>query len=446
MSWGLARLEPPLRSPRRAKDQFVNYAKTVRTSPTAWEAPASEEEVSKTVTAAASAGHRVRVVGAGHSWSGIAAPEGVAVTLDQLSGIVDCGPGWVKVRAGTRLRHLYRDLAVRGEVLPIVASIAQQSVAGAVATGTHGSSLEHGNLSSLVIGARLVTADGSVVDVGEDDERLEAVRVHLGALGAVTELTLRTEPTFNLAETIEVIPIGRVAAMVEGMGHSAEYVKLWWMPHTPNALAFRYERTTEPMTRRLSPETQRLVENWLPMLIVPPLYAWHRRRSAGVPAFNRVAAHWLVKGRRVGPSTLMLTTPEPARHHETEAAVPLALGGEAFDRVLRVIDEHEVRANFILELRFVRGDQAWMSTAYGGDVVHLGACTGITADRHTYFDNFWREMRPLGARPHWAKEMDHDVEEIRSLYPMAERFSRLRDELDPDRVFSNRFLDRILGP
>jgi FAD/FMN-containing dehydrogenase len=445
MSWGLTRLEPPLRSPRRGKDQFVNYAKTVRVSPTAWEAPTTEEEVSKAVWAAASARQRVRVVGAGHSWSGIAAPEGVAMTLDRLSGVVDGGPGWVKVRAGTRLRHLYRALAVRGESLPIVASIAQQSVAGAVATGTHGSSLVHGNLSSLVIGARIVTADGSVVEVRGDDDRLEAVRVHLGALGAVTELTLRTEPMFNLAETIEVIPIGQVAARVEEIGHSAEYVKVWWMPHTPNALAFRYERTTEPMSRRLSPETQRLVENWLPMLIVPPLYAWHRRRSAGVPAFNRVAAHWLVKGRRVGPSTLMLTTPEPVRHHETEAAVPLARGGEAFDRVLGVIDRHGVRANFILELRFVRGDHAWMSTAYGGDVVHLGACTGLTGERHIYFDNFWREMRPLGARPHWAKEMDHDAAEIRSLYPMAERFIQLCDELDPERVFSNRFLDRVLG-
>jgi FAD/FMN-containing dehydrogenase len=445
MSWGITRLEPRLRSPRRARDQFVNYAKTVRVLPTAWETPATEEEVSKAVSAAASARHRVRVVGAGHSWSGIAAPDGVAVTLDRLNGIVERGPGWVKVRAGTRLRHLYRALAAGGETLPIVASIAQQSVAGAVATGTHGSSLVHGNLSSLVIGARVVTADGSVVTVGDEDEWLEAVRVHLGALGAVTELTLRTEPVFNLAETIEVIPVGQVAARVEEIGRSAEYAKVWWMPHTPNALAFRYERTTEPMTRRLSPETQRLVENWLPMLIVPPLYAWHRRRPAGVPAFNRVASHWLVKGRRVGPSTLMLTTPEPVRHHETEAAVPLALGGEAFDRALRVIDRHGVRANFILELRFVRGDRAWMSTAYGGDVVHLGACTGITGDRHIYFDNFWREMRPLGARPHWAKEMDHDAGEIGALYPMAERFRRLRDELDPERVFSNRFLDRILG-
>jgi FAD/FMN-containing dehydrogenase len=446
MALGITRLEPSLGFPRDRKGRFVNYARTVTVTPVSWEAPSTEEELSKCVADAAASGRRVRVVGAGHSWSPIAAPEDLALTLDHMSGIVALGNGWVRVRAGTRLRHLNRALAANGVTLPIVASIAQQSVAGAVGTGTHGSSLMHGNLSGLVLGARLVTGDGSVIEIAEGDERLDAVRVHLGALGAVTELTLRTTPSFNLEETVEQIPVDQVARRVEELGRSAEYVKVWWMPHTPNALAFRYERTKESMTRRPSPETQRLIENWLPRAILPPLFAWHRRRANGVPAFNQVAYRWLVKKRRVGPSTLMLTTPEPIRHHETEAAVPLSAGGEAFDRVVDIIDRLGLRVNFILELRYVRGDAAWMSTAYGGDVVHLGACTGITGQRHAYFDAFWREMRQLGGRPHWAKEMDHEASEIRSLYPMASRFVALRDELDPQRVFANRFLDRTLGP
>lgn len=446
MVLGLSQLEPPLRSPSDRRGRFVNYAGTVRADGLEWRAPATEDAVAECVAEAAGQGRRIRVVGAGHSWSPIAAPEDVAVTLDGLHGVTQWGDGWVRVRAGTRLRHLYRALAARGLALPIVASIAQQSAAGAVATGTHGSSLVHGNLSSLVLGARMVTGDGSVVEIGGDDEHLDAVRVHLGALGPVTELTLRTEPAFHLAETVEEIPVGAVAGRVEELGRSAEYVKVWWMPHTPRALAFRYARTTEPMTRRPSPVTQRLVENWLPRAFVPPLYALHRRRPDGVPAFNRVAAHWLAKGRRVGPSALMLTTPEPVRHHETEAAVPLAAGGEAFDRIVALIDRLRLQVNFILELRYVRADTAWMSTAYGRDVVHLGASTGMTGARRDYFDAVWREMRPLGARPHWAKEMDHSAEEIRALYPMADRFVALRDEWDPKRVFTNRFLERTLGP
>jgi FAD/FMN-containing dehydrogenase len=443
-SWQ-ALLEPPLRSPRDRKGRFVNYARTVVVSPVSWRSPSTEEEVSECVAGAAASGRRVRVIGAGHSWSPIAAPEDLALSLGRLTGIIARGPDWVRVRSGTRIRDLNRVLAETGEALPILGSISEPSIGGAVATGTHGSSLRHGNLSSLVLGARLVTGDGSVLGITEDDERLDAVRVHLGALGAVTELTLRTTPSFRLAETVEQIPIDRVPGRVEELGRSAEYVKVWWMPHTAKALAFRYERTEDPGTRLPSPETQRAIENWLPRVVLPPLFAWHEFRSDGVPHFNRVASWWLVKNRRVGPSTVMLSTPDPVRHHETEAAVPLTAGGEAFERTVRMIARLALRVNFILELRYVQGDTAWMSPAYGGDVVHLGACTAITGHRHAYFDAFWEEMRQLGGRPHWGKEMNHDVSEIRSLYPMAGRFLTLRDELDPQRLFRNRFLDRILG-
>ena len=446
MFLGLSRLEPPLRSPRDRHDRFVNYAKTVRTTPRQWQSRSSEEEVSKAVADAAASGRRVRVVGAGHSWSAIAAPEDVALTLDGLTGIVALGAGWVRVRAATRLRDLYRDLAAEGLALPIVASIAQQTVAGAIGTGTHGSSLHHGNLSSLVLGARVVTGDGSVLDIREGDERVDGIRVHLGALGVITEVTLRTTPSFYLAETIEKIPIHEVGGRTEAIGRSAEYAKVWWMPRAPYALAFRYERTDEPMTRWPSPETQRLMENWLPRAILTPIYEYQRHRTGSVPAFNRVATRWLVKGRRVGPSTLMLTTPEPIRHYETEAAVPLSAGGQAFDRTVHLIEGSHVQANFILEFRFTQGDTGWMSTAHGRDVIHLGACTAIDAHKQAYFEPFWKEMRPLGARPHWAKEMDHDAAELRALYPMADRFLALRDEMDPDRVFTNAFLDGVLGP
>jgi L-gulono-1,4-lactone dehydrogenase len=259
-------------------------------------------------------------------------------------------------------------------------------------------------------------------------------------------LTVRTEPAFHLAETPERIPVEKVRSRVQEIGRSAEYVKVWWLPHTPTALILRYERTTEPMTRRPSPATERFIENWLVHRgLIPALFAWHRRRPEGVPRFNVLIDRTLGTRRRVGPGDLMFSTPDPPLHYETEAAVPLAAGGEAFERTTALIDRVGVRVNFIVELRYVKGDQAWMSPAYGGDVVQLGAYTALRGHRRAYFDAFWEEMRALGARPHWGKEMDHSAAEIGELYPMAERFIALRDELDPGRVFANRFLDRVLG-
>lgn len=159
-----------------------------------------------------------------------------------------------------------------------------------------------------------------------------------------------------------------------------------------------------------------------------------------VPALGRMLARTFRKPRRVDASALMLSTPMPARHRETEAVIPLAQAGDALAKAIRVGLRHPV--NFITELRFVKGDAMWLSPAQGGDVAQLGAyCAGPCTD--AYFADFWRELR--GARPHWGKEMDHSAGELRALFPELPRFLALRDRLDPARKLTNPFLDRVLG-
>ena len=431
--------------PRDRRGRFVNWAGTVASVPHAWEEPRDEDEVARVVAGAAQRGQRVKVVGAGHSWSAIAAPDQIAMTLDRVRGIVREGDGTVTVRAGTRLRDLNAALAARGLALPIVGSIAQQAIAGAVATGTHGSSLVHGNLSSLVEGVKLVDGRGQVVVIDRKDERLDGARVHLGALGALTELTLRVEPAFRLAESVETMKIAEACARAEEIARSAEYVKIWWLPHTPRALIYRYERTREPATPRVA------LNRWLDETIVhrtilPRALALHALRPQMIPRWNRVVVGAYEKAkRRVAPSPLCLSTPMPALHRETEAAVPLARTGEAMAALVRLVDDARVRVNFIAEIRFVRGDAAWMSPAYGGDVAQLGAYMGETPETDRYFDAFWRAMRAIGARPHWGKEMAHARGEIAQAFPRFDRFVALRDELDPQRTFSSPFVARVLG-
>ncbi len=439
-----------LRPPRDRDGRFVNWARTVTSRPSAWHEPADEDEIVAVVRDAARAGQRVRAVGAGHSWSAIAAPDRIAMSLDRWEGIVDADDvaGTVTVRGGTRLRDLNTALAARGLALPIVGSIAHQSIAGAIATGTHGSSLIHGNLSSLVLAMRLVDGRGRVVDLERGDPRLDGARVHLGALGVVTRVTVRVVPAFRLAETIENAPVADVAADLDAIARSAEYVKVWWLPHTPLAQIYRYTRTDEAATRRPSPETERWIDETIVHgAILPRVFAAHRRRPSWIPRWNRAAVRiYLNKPRRVGVSHLLLSTPMPALHRETEAALPLARAGDALDRVVRLIDDARVRVNFIVEVRFVRGDTGWMSPAHGGDVAQVGAYMAETPELDRYFAAFWRELRALGARPHWGKELDHRADEIRALWPLAPRFAALRDELDPDRVFGGPFHDRVLGP
>jgi L-gulonolactone oxidase len=411
--------------------------------------PTTEQGVVDVVRSSRDAGTSVRVVGAGHSWSRIAVPEGTAVSLDRLLGPVeiDAARETVSVPAGMRLRDLSAGLLQRGLSLPIVGSIQAQTVAGAIATGTHGSSLTHGNLSTLVTTARVVTGTGEVLEVADGDERLDAIRVHLGALGVVTRLRLRIQPAGRLHQTIEQLPVHEVAEALPEIAGSAEYVKVWWLAHARTAQVIRYARTDDAITRRPSAATSRWIdERVMHRSVFPAMVALQRRRPTVTAGLNeRLSRLYLGAASQVGPAALMLNTPMPMRHRETEAAVPLSVAPEAVRRVLDLFRDGRPAVSFPLEIRFVRGDESWLSPAYGADTCQIGAYTTEGPDCAAYFDAFWQIMRALGARPHWGKELDHTAAELRPLYPAFGRFLALREVLDPDRVFGSDFHRRILG-
>jgi L-gulonolactone oxidase len=346
-----------------------------------------------------------------------------------------------------RLRDLTAELLQRGLSLPILGSISSQSVAGAIATGTHGSSLTHGNLASLVTGMRIVTGTGEVLELDEEDERLHGARVHLGALGVLTQVTLRCGDAGSLRQDLEHVPVAAVPATLEDIARSAEYVKVWWLAHATTAQVLRYTRTDAPVTRRPSARTQRWIdERVMHRSVFPAMVALqHRRPGITAKVNERLSKLYLGAASQVGAGALMLNTPMPMRHRETEAAVPMTKAPEAVRRVLALFRDGRPAASFPLEIRFVRGDDAWLSPAYGGDTCQIGAYSTNGPDCTAYFDGFWREMRELGGRPHWGKELDHTADELRPLYAQFARFTALRDALDPDRVFGSAFHDRILG-
>jgi FAD/FMN-containing dehydrogenase len=420
---------------------FVSYSRVERSTPTAWHAPTTEAEVAVAVKAA----RRLKVVGARHSFSGIAVPELEAMTLDRLAGVthLDKTHRLVTVRAGTRIRDLTRALLTQGWTLPVVGSIQAQSVAGAIATGTHGSSLVHGNLASLVHAMRLVDGTGTPQELGPDDPRLDGARVHLGALGVVTEVTLRIEPAFRLRQEVTHVPVRDVEILAAAA--SAEYVKVWWLPGTTHAQVVRYFRTDEPLSKRPSARTLRWVDDHvMHQVLFPAMVTWQHRRPASMTPINqRLMGAYLGPKVLVGQSTVVLNTPFPLRHRETEAAVPLIQAQQAFDRVVDHVLTERIGANFPFEVRFVKGDRTWLSPAYGGDTCQLGAYTTDSPDRERYFAGFWECMAGLDARPHWGKELHQTRADIEPLYPSYGEFVALRDQLDPERVLDNAFLRQV---
>jgi FAD-linked oxidoreductase len=423
--------------------RFANWARTASCSPAAFARPAGEEELRQVLRAAAERALTVKVVGGGHSWSDAACTEGVLISLDALSRVLSVDGDRVTVEAGIRLDALNETLAERGLALGVLGSIARQSVAGAIATGTHGSGPRHGSLSSLVCGLRLMLADGSVRDLVPGEELFDAARVGLGALGIVTRVTLRCEPAFRLEELAAPVPFAEALALIPRLVDEEAYVKLWWLPHTGVVQIYRCRRTE-------AASTFRAVARWfddrvMNRLVFAALLRLTRAAPGWIPAVNRlVQLAYFRRTRKVARSDLALTIAMPPRHAETEYGMPIERAAEALERVRALIEREKLRVNFVVELRFVAADEAWLSPAFGRRTAYLGAYMARAEGLERYFAAFEREMVALGGRPHWGKQFSLGQEELRELCPNLKAFAALREALDPQGRFDNAFLRRVL--
>lgn len=426
--------------------RFWNWGRTHDCTPSDFAEPGSEEDVVALVRTAADQQRRLKVVGAGHSWSDAAMTDGTLVSLDRMQELVgvDEKAGTVTVQAGMRLSQLNELLAERGLAVPILGSVAAQSVGGVLATGTHGSSLRWGNLSTLVTRMRLVTGTGEVLELEEGDERLAGARVALGALGVVTEVTLRVVPAFQLAEELAVVPFDEALDGMLEVAAAEEFAKWFWLPHTGVIAVYRYRKVDEPGEPSAFGAW---LDRWVVNAAVFPAVLLLGGNAPGlVPALNGVVRKAYFKpGRRVGRSDRMFTLAMPPRHCETEWSVPAASGPEAIRTLDKLIEINALRVNFIQEFRFVKGDDAWLSPAHGRDSCHVGAYIGYGAHADRFIQGFCQAMQEQEARPHWGKQMGSPAEYLARVYPEMARFKALRDELDPKRVFDNAFLRRSLG-
>jgi FAD-linked oxidoreductase len=431
-----------------------NWLGNVRWTPERFVEPSSEDEVRELVREAWRTGRRVRVIGAGHSWTPLCATDGFSVRLDRLNRVLriehepghECG--LVTVEAGIRLHELCERLVAAGLAMQNLGSIRAQSLAGALLTGTHGSGLSHGCLATQVKAMRLVTGRGEILELDEatDPDRLDAARVSLGALGLVTRITLRVCPAFRLCEERE--PLGFEAAMelLPDAARAVDHFKMWWFPLTDRVQIYRQRRTEEPLSveRRFgvlaedSPLTHRIFARILRLGDAAP---------GLIPSLHRLMTRMNFQAqRRVGHSADVFTLAMPPVHHESEYAVPLARAAEALRALRGLIRGRGHRPHFISEIRFVRGDTAWLSPAHGGDVCYIGGYDSADPrDRRWpgYLRDYEELMLSLGGRPHWGKEFTARRDVLAGRYPRWAEFVALRRELDPDGTFLNPMLERL---
>lgn len=437
-----------------ARQRWTNWSRTERADDVEVVTPRDVGEVAETLRRAAAAGTGVRPVGSGHSFAGLATPRrpgDVLLRLDRLDAPldVDTATGLVTVQAGMRLHALNRGLAARGLAMTNLGDIEEQTVAGAVGSGTHGTGARFGGLATQVRGLQLVRPDGEVLDCSptQHPEVYDLARIGLGALGVVTAVTLQTEPLFALHAREGAAPLDEVLERFDDDCAATDHVEFYWFPHTRRTLTKHNVR--RPLEAGLDPLPA--LRHWwddelLSNVALAALVGAGRRVPALVRPSTRFAAVALGAREFTDLSYRVFTSRRAVRFEEMEYAVPR----EALVPLLRAladaVDRSDWRIALPVEVRVAAADDVPLSTAYGRDVAYVAVHVAPGApDRAAYFGTLERLAGEVGGRPHWGKLHGLEHERLRELHPRLDDLVALRARLDPQGVLANTHLDRVLG-
>lgn len=434
-----------------AGERWRNWSGLEEAVPQHVETPGSVEAVVDVVRRARDAGTAVKMVGTGHSFTAIAAPEHTLLRPEGLTGIVevDRDAMTVTAHAGTPLKDLNLALERMGLSLHNMGDIAEQTLAGATSTGTHGTGGTAAGLAAQLAGLEMVTGTGEVLRASahENPDVFEVARVGLGALGILTSLTFHVEPLFVLEAHEQPMTWDRALGSYDEMAAAAHHVDMYWFPHTDATVVKQNVRTDLEPGEQDPPS--RLAAWWEDDFVSNTVFGALCRvgsRAPGlVPRINRVAGRVLSERTYSDLAHRVFVTPRRVRFREMEYAVPREVGLDVLRECRRVIDASDWRIAFPVEVRTARADDIPLSTAHGRDSLYLAFHVPQDTDHTAYFGGLEPILREVGGRPHWGKVHTRTAADLAPAYDRFDDFLALRDRLDPDRLFANDHLRRVLG-
>jgi L-gulonolactone oxidase len=425
---------------------WSNWAREQRCAPARIERPQSEDELAHVIGTAAEQGLTVKAFGSGHSFTDIACTDGVLVDTSGLNRLIDADPetGTVTVQAGIKLHDLGPQLADRQLALENQGDIDRQALAGALATATHGTGARFGNISSRVTGARVITGHGAVQTVSNGDD-LKALRVSLGALGILSEVTLQAVPLYTLHRHDRPLPLSDVLANLDEHVDGNDHFEFFVFPYAEAAFARSTRRSHEepdptPAWKRAINE--RLLENGALSVVCRTGRAFPRL----TPRLNRFMTSAVSEAHVQDRAYRVYATERRVRFTEMEYAIPRAHAREAVTRVMELVERRQLPILFPLEVRFSAGDDAFLSTAHERPTCYIAVHQFNRMEFETYFRAVEAIMNEYGGRPHWGKRHYQTADTLAERYPEWDRFQAVRARFDPSGTFTNDYSRRVLGP
>jgi L-gulonolactone oxidase len=423
--------------------QFFNWARNQSCVAKNYFQPQTEDEIIQVIKEHS----KIRVVGTGHSWNKICLTEDALVNFDNYNKVLHLDKQALKitVQAGIKLWQLNEYLDKEGLALKNLGSISEQSIAGAVSTGTHGTGINYQVLGSQIEEFSLIKADGEKITINreQDNELYQMALVNLGCLGIISEITLNIVPAFNLHDETYTANFEDVINNLNELVNKTDHFKLWWFPHTGEVVVYKYTRTQAPVN------DSRFRQWFMDELISVNAY----RLLLKIGSINRnwrkninrrLVQNFIKPLDRVEKSFKVFNVPEPPLHRETEWAFDISDAQSLLREYKSMINTSGHRINFLQEIRFTKADDFALSPCYKRNTLWLGVYNADNFGWDELLADFEIIAKRYNGKPHWGKEFKSvNKEFFNRAYPMLSNFNLLRKEFDPGNKFANDFILKI---
>jgi len=423
-----------------------NWSRKITWSPAEVHYPETEKAILNLVNKARKEKKKIRVVGSIHSFNPLWVTNHIVVSLQKYAGIVkiDNANLTATIKAGTTLNLLGDLLFQQGLAMENLGDIDKQTIAGTISTATHGTGLQFGTISTQVIALRFINGKGEVVTCSKNKNThlFKAAQVSLGTLGIITEITLQCVPAYKLKLSIRKEDLAVVLQTFNKRNNTNRNFEFYWFPKSKTAWtktsnivedepdkvgAFNYltEYVLENYAYKLICETAR---------IIPGLSDSLSKFSASVtPNIDKI-----YHSHKVYATTRLV------RFSEMEYNVPIEVYPQVMDEIIHTINKHKFNIVFPIENRVVKADDAYLSPAYNRNAVYIACHVYNKKDYVPYFKALEQIFLKYDGRPHWGKLHTLTAKQIANKYPEFDTFNQHRLEQDPEEIFMNDYLKKIL--
>jgi FAD-linked oxidoreductase len=421
---------------KNTQTHWKNWSGLQQSNPAQFIQPTDIAQLSQTIRQA----QKCRVVGAGHSFSPLVCTDDTLISLDLFTGLVrhDDQLNQCTFRAGTRLKNFGPLLDPINQALMNQGDIDEQSLAGAISTGTHGTGIDLQCLSGLVEGFQLVTANGETLECNatQNSTIFQAGRVALGSFGVLSEITMQNQPRYRLKEEIRLAPLKDILSNMDQWKTEHRHIECMVFVHARDAILKTLDPTDD--------EIKTLPAPWPSDDALLTLCSEVAKNAPRLnPYLQKLLGVFIKPTTRVDWSSVIFPSVRETRFNEMEYQIPAERGLECLAEVVATLQKHKAPVFFPIEYRYVKADDIWLSPFYQQDAASISV--------HQYHKQDCREIFKLvepifwkyGGRPHWGKMHTLSAPQLEKLYPRWNDFLSLRQELDPQQKWINPHLHSL---